>query len=455
MSARLAAVACLVAGMIPADAAPAAGEVVRVEHYDPSTTPSRGPASALVTVELFFAPTIHGLARLPAYRALEELQRKHPTRMRIVYRVVERGAQPPGPQLPTLALEAYAQGVFFELMDLVLAQRSSLTRDQMLELAGKVGMDVARAERAIVEDRYREVLDANARRLERLRGLTAPMVFFNAQPTRASQSSMSHAEYELAYQAAHARARDLLDRGVARRDLMQAFDDEVLRDLPPVVVTTGPTDDDFEREITDHPLASPPLPLAGLPSLGDPAARAPVPVIVLCRPDDASCSATMRVARRLHNTYRGEIRVLWAPWFDVTADDAAELALLGDAALCAERIASNPIDLEASPGWLWVTEAYAQLGRAHGRDLAADPLIDAVADKLRIPAQPLSACRARMANATLELVTAARRSGVVTSPAVVIGGRIYHGLHDPLTIQRLVEAELAPGLLGRCATTGC
>ena len=50
---------------------------------------------------------------------------------------------------------------------------------------------------------------------------------------------------------------------------------------------------------------------------------------------------------------------------------------------------------------------------------------------------------------------AARQSGVTSSPSVVIGGRIYPGLNDPTVIQQLVEAELAPGVLGRCATTGC
>ena len=43
----------------------------------------------------------------------------------------------------------------------------------------------------------------------------------------------------------------------------------------------------------------------------------------------------------------------------------------------------------------------------------------------------------------------ARRSGVPRSnAAVVIGGRIYTGLSDPTLIQELVEAELAPGVLG-------
>ena len=436
-----------------ATAAPAPGQVVRVEHYDPSTTPVRGPANALVTIELFFAPSINGNQRLPAFRHLEHLQAKHPTRIRVIYRVVRRGAQPPGPQLPTLALEAYAQGAFFEFVGLVHAQRQTLTRDQMLELGRKVGLDPRRAERAITEDRYREVLDANERRLERLRGTTAPMVFFNNKPPRGALSSMPEAAYEKAYLDAYDRARDLLDKGLDQRDLMDAFDAELLRDVQPAVIPLGPTDDELDHEVTGHPLASPPLTLTGLPALGQPDAIAPVPVVVLCRPNDATCLTTMRIMRKIHDTYRGDIRVVWAPWFDVTREDAADLTLLGDAALCAERIGSNPDDLDASPGWQWIGESFMQIAR--GRRTDPETMIDTITAKLGLDRPLLSACRARMARTTLDWIAAARRSGVTSAPALVIGGRIYQGLNDASIVQQLIEAELAPGVLGRCATTGC
>lgn len=454
MSTRLLVAAVMLAVLPPAIAAPG-GQVVRVEHYDPSTTPARGPTNALVTVELFFAPSVTGSTRLPAYRMLEALQQKHPTRVRIIYRIVQRGANPPGPQLPTLALEAYAQGKFFEFISAIHAQRMSMTRDQMLELGKKVGLDPQRAERAIVDDRYHDVIEANERRLERLRGTTSPMVFFNSKPARSSLTSMSESDYENAYLEAYDRARDLLDKGIDRRDLLEAFDAEVLQAVQPLVITAGPSDDELETESSDHPLADPPLSLDGLPSFGKPDATAPVPIVLLCRPNDQSCGQTMRVLNRVHNTYRGEIRLVWAPWFEVAREDAADLTLLGDAALCAERIGSSPDDLDASPGWQWVSEAYTQLQRAHGRTITPDKLIDSVSAKQHIDTKQLSACRARLASATLDWITAARRSGVTSSPSIVIGGRIYSGLNDPTVIQQLVEAELAPGVLGRCSTTGC
>jgi 2-hydroxychromene-2-carboxylate isomerase len=452
---------CLAAAALrgaPASATPKArapGGVVRVDHYDPQAMPAKGPANAMVTVELFFAPSTNNNASLPALRQLEALQQKHPTRMRLVYRIVQRSAQPPGPQLPTLALEAYAQGKFFEFIAALHAERMTLTRDKMIELARKVGMDPARSERAISDDRYREVINGNEHRMDRLRGTAAPIVFFNAKPVRTSARSTSDADYENAYQEAYDRARELVDKGVETKDLMSVFEGQVRDSGVPIAIPIGASDEDFVGDPTEHPLASPPLTLTGLPSLAAPDAKAPVPLVLLCRPNDTSCNSTMRVLRKTADMFRGEIRVVWAPWFDVTREDAAELTLLGDAALCAEQLGSSPDDFDASPGWQWVVETYSAIARQHGRRVPPDKLIDSVTAKLRIEPAAMSACRARMAKTTLDWIASARRSGVAGSPALVIGGRIYPGLSDDKVINQLVEAELAPGMLERCATSGC
>ena len=83
-----------------------------------------------------------------------------------------------------------------------------------------------------------------------------------------------------------------------------------------------------------------------------------------------------------------------------------------------------------------------------GKPLSADKLIDVIANRLDLDPHTLSACRAKLASSTLEWIAAARHSGVTRSPALVIGGRIYEGLNDSMLIQQLVEAELAPGVLG-------
>ncbi|MEO7732999.1 MAG: hypothetical protein ABIY55_18700, partial [Kofleriaceae bacterium] len=416
----------------------------RVEHRDPATAPSRGPSNALVTIEVFFVPGPNMPSN--ALRLLGQLQDRHPTRVRLVYRILKSGS---ALLVPSAALEAYTEGKFFELMDELNKQRAALKKDDLLELARKVGVDPQRVALATQFEHYRDVLEANQRRFERLHAGNTPSVMFNSLAPKLSLAAVTPADLDREYDAAYGRAIDKLDRGFAADQLAAAFDDEAIHTAQPLVMSAGSPDDDTDRSPIDHALASPPLPLDGLPSFGKPGVAAAVPIIVLCRPNDGACSNLLRVVEPEMRLYPDEVRVVWAPWFDVTRDDAADLTLLGDAALCAEAIGSNQGELTTSPGWVWVREMYAQSTRSHGKRLVADRLIDAVAAKLDVDGRALSACRARMASSTLTWIAAARHAGVPRSnTAVVIGGRIYDGLTDQTLIQELVEAELAPGVLG-------
>ena len=431
-------------GLVHAAAAIAApaGHIERVEHRDPVSAPSRGPARALVTVEVFFVPG----PSMPvgALRLLEQLQDRHPARIRLIYRVLKSGS---ALLVPSAALEAYTEGKFFELMDELGKQRSVLKKEDLLDLARRVGVDPQRVSVATQAEHYRDVLEANQRRFERLHGGATPSALFNARPTRIALGAVTTADLDREYEAAYERALDKLDRGFAPDRLAAAFDDEAVRGTQPVVMSVG--NEDEERSPLDHPLASPPLRLDRLPSFGKPGVPAAVPIVVLCRPSDPACANLLRVVEPAMRLYPDEVRVVWAPWFDVGRDDAAELTLLGDAALCAEAIGSNQGELTTSPGWVWVKEMYAQVARGRSKKVTAAQLIDDVSAKLDVDTRALSGCRARMAGATLSWIADARRSGVPRSnAAVVIGGRVYSGLADPTLIQELVESELAPGVLG-------
>jgi hypothetical protein len=420
-----------------------AGHIDRVEYRDPVSAPSRGPTAAPVTVEVFFVPG----PNMPtsALRLLLQLHERHPARVRIVYRILKSGSSL---LVPSAALEAYTEGRFFEFMDELGKQRGPIKLEGLQDLARKIGVDPQRVAAAFQSEHYRDVLEANQHRFERLHGGSTPSALFNAQPTSVALTAITAPDLDHAYEEAYKQALDKLDRGFAPGDLAAAFDADTVRGAPPVVMLVGP-DDDAERSPLDHPLARPPLRLDGLPSFGQPGVAAAVPVVVLCRPSDPQCANLLRVAEPAERLYPEAVRVVWAPWFDVGRDDAADLTLLGDATLCAEAIGSNQGELTTSPGWVWVKEMYAQVGRNRAKKLAAIELIDAIADKLDVDARALSACRARMAGATLGWIAEARHSGVPrTNAAVVIGGRIYSGLNDQPLIQQLVEAELAPGVLG-------
>jgi hypothetical protein len=418
------------------------GHIERVEHLDPVSAPSRGPSRALVTIELFFVPGAS--MSVGPMRLLEQLQDRHPARIRLIYRVLKSGS---ALLVPSAALEAYTEGKFFELMDELGKQRGVLKMEDLVDLARRIGVDPQRVAIASRNEHYRDVLEANQRRFERLHGGATPSALFNAHPTSVVFGQITAGDLDREYEVRYKDALDKLDRGFAPEQLVDPFDSEVVRGNQPVVMSVVGDDDD--RSPLDHPLATPPLRLDRLPSLGKPGIAAAVPIVLLCRPNDPGCANLLRVADPAVRLYPEDVRVVWAPWFDVGRDDAAELTLLGDATLCAEAIGSNQGELTTSPGWVWIKEMYAQVARGRGKKVAGAQLIDDVSAKLDVDTRALSACRARMAGATLAWIAEARRSGVPRSnAAVVIGGRIYTGLSDPTLIQELVEAELAPGVLG-------
>jgi hypothetical protein len=433
----------------PAEANPGPGSVIRVEHRDPVAAPTRGPTTALVTVELFFVPRTNLQAAVSGLRALERLQAKHPARVRLVYRIL-KGSQP---MLSIATLEAHAQGKFGDLIDVLHADRSQqLPRDKIIELAKRAGMNEQRLLAALAEGRYEDQFDSNDRRLKRLaHGSTAMTnALFNAK-TQPITSPNDHA-LDRAYHAAYDRAQELIERGVPLHRLQRAFEDQALRPEQPFVPNGGR--DDVEDGAFDHKLAQPPLALAGLPSFGK--GKDAIPIVLLCHPNNIQCHSQMRLLRTQQSVYPDEIRIVWAPWFDVTQTTrAAEMTMYGDAALCAEQIGTSPDDFDASPGWVWANRLLEIVHRNHSRRMPPETLIDLVAAELDIDSGQLSACRARLANKTLDWIERARKSGVTRAPALVIGGRIYEGLNDPTQIQQLVEAELAPGVLARCSTIGC
>jgi hypothetical protein len=445
---RLLLLAACLAFAEPAVSAPR-GSVIQVEHRAPTALPAKGPPNALVTIELFFTP--YQGSRNQAYRNLERLQANHPSRIRLVYRIVSGGGQA---RMPYLALYAHTEGKFFELMDALNGIRTTPTDKDLIELAKKIGLDPDRVAAAWSKPprAYDDVLEANElRRKQRIHGSPSlPNVLFNGRAPTTPLIALGMTDLENQYRAAKDLAEEVLDRGADRGALAQALDE--LSDPPQdITVPSGPTDEDLGDDPGDPVLADPPLDLRGLPSYGP--VEAATTIVVMCSPISSNCVQPMRAARSIRDWYPDQVRVVWAPYYDLTREDAADLSLLADAALCAEKIGITLEDRDesfgnaASPGWRWV-EAVLDENR---RRISPDKILDKVAGKLRVDRRAFATCRAQLAGTSIAWIEAARRAGVRVTPSTVVGGRIYGPITDHGTLQLLVEAELAPGILGEAA----
>jgi hypothetical protein len=436
----------LVVLLCGATAAASPGKLVRVVSSDLDALPSRGPKDALVTIEVFFRLRIE--TRWPEFKAIEHLQAEHPSRIRILYRI-EKG--PNSSRLHYAALEAYAEGRFDEfLAELETQATMNLTDAQLVQVAVAAGMNTEQLAEVLASPpaEFDRVLDENLRRYhQRFHGNQQGVLVNGAFVSRSDINKSG--ELERVYAAAKDQALDLLDRGVDPSELAAAFESQAAPNPLFITVPNGSPDDTVGEVPAQPMLATPALDLTGMPSYGP--SDASQTIVVLCVPSTPTntCRLALRAAKLAQEVYADRVRVVWAPFFDVTRDDASELGLLADAALCAERIGASVADFTSpsSPGWDWLQ---AMTDARYHRRVSADRVLSDLAPLLHVDEPSFAACRAHQAGAAIRWVVAATRAGVHASPSTVVGGRIYPAITDTNLLQQLVAAELEPGDCDGC-----
>ena len=186
--------------------------------------PSRGPKQALVTIELFFHP--HQDTRLPEFKAIEQLQADHPSRVRILYRVLKASSSS---RLHYATLEAYAEGRFAAFLEELDKPSTSvnLTDAQLLQVATAAGMNDEQLAEVLATPpaEFDRVLDDNLRRFKQRFRNNQQGVLINGKFISRNDIDKP-GELERVYDDEKEKALDLLDRGVEPRDLAAAFETE-------------------------------------------------------------------------------------------------------------------------------------------------------------------------------------------------------------------------------------
>jgi RNA polymerase sigma factor (sigma-70 family) len=122
-------------------------------HLD--TGPSRGPASAPVTIVVFQDNLCPYCGR--ALATMDQLFEEYPNKLRIV---VKQFVVHPSARLSSEACYAAdAQGKFWEMHDLLFAHQDDLSHDALVEYARQIGLDVARFTTALDRHEYAKQVD--------------------------------------------------------------------------------------------------------------------------------------------------------------------------------------------------------------------------------------------------------------------------------------------------------
>lgn len=479
-------------GLVARADPPRRGRIVTVEHTPLTDAPTRGPRAAPVTVEIYFSAGSE--LGNQAYRRAMALWRKHPARVRLVFRPLLRSDA--SQYVSRIAIAVHARGRFFEFMDDMVGRSGpQATPEVVLAAAVRAGLDRTTAAaildpeaRGEAQDDVEEVLRANDRRAAHARvGQRADLVL-NGRPlgptpdettlesayqqalaiARVERAAGAPADAVPALAARRARCADPGLRRVRRtaagwRAGAAAAEDDVgdgpadaglapvagwhlgalLRDgtgCAPEPPATGrvdrPTFEDLTRQPPTPALLTGPLSTAELPSCGP--VDAPVVVQVICDLRNPSCTDQLVRARKVAIAYFPAVRLVYRPWASLDADRGPPELQAAEATMCSQRLGD---------GWTFVRAMLEQR-----RD---DLHLEVAARRAGIDPDAFAACADAAPVAARRVIAEAQEAGVGWSPTVVIGQRAYPGgLTDERPMEDLIDAELAPGLLGAVTDAG-
>jgi protein-disulfide isomerase len=140
---------------------------------------SRGPAAAPVTIE-FFADLQSPVTR-PAVGLLDEILKRYPAAVRLQFRNFPLAFHPQAALAHEAAMTAARQGRFWEFVAYTLDHQDGLREQDLIALAGRLGLDATAFAEAIRVHRYAPRVDADVRAglIRGIRG--SPVILVNGR----------------------------------------------------------------------------------------------------------------------------------------------------------------------------------------------------------------------------------------------------------------------------------
>jgi protein-disulfide isomerase len=395
--------------------------------------PSIGSSSAPVTFEFFF--NVGNARSFGQHKVLLQLAKRHPKRLRIIYRLTDNRERSSS-LAQIFGREAFEQGRFFEFLTAFYAKRRGPAANKDFpEVAKTAGVDYERVKESLENMRHDEFLNANHFYWRRMHVPSVPGLLVNGHtPARLGDIRFLEALYDQAYEE----SRDALASGVKHEELGSYLRNRDKRHERRPTRFTGPTDKEpgeFQpaspRPIRMHEL------LRGKRSQGPDDAK--VTMVFICHLQSNNCRTMTRSLRMLQRSYKGELKLIVHALFSPELPRQDKAQLMHEAAGCAE---------EQGAFWEYYRLAFEKQRQINfdtgfAVDLASSPLLDIDVDSFETCLDS-----GRYTAAVQDEVARVRKAGVTHVPALAVGGLLYTGRLHFDQLRALVDAELAPGLLG-------
>ena len=104
----------------------------------------------------------------------------HPGQIRLVFKNRPLEIHPGAMLLHEAAMAANAQGKFWQMHDLIIANPQKASRQDMVAYAKRIGLDEDRFQKELDSEKYRSLIEADVQEAQRRAVLGSPVFFFNS-----------------------------------------------------------------------------------------------------------------------------------------------------------------------------------------------------------------------------------------------------------------------------------
>ena len=317
----------------------------------------------------------------------------------------------------------------------------------------RAGIDFASIEEAWATGRHLAVLERNSAYLQQRHANHPPSLLLNgAKPTlqrSRTRTPLPVSDLEALYDQSYAAARRMLDDGVPLEHIyaMSLRDLDAARQPPRIRVgaVDGVAVPQRRNTLVEAPLVR-------VRNLGPGHEFGPRDARVVmrfyCSFASTRCAFLKHKIDELSARFPHRLRVSFHHMFpaEIDRDTTRALLLIHKASLCADRQGAF---------WRFYDAAYRVLHEHRRRTVPIPEQIRAILALLELDPERYQRCMSRPGSdeMVMERVRAGRKAGVVHTPTVVVGGRIYPGSKSLPELTQLVEHELMPGLLEQFTPT--
>jgi protein-disulfide isomerase len=155
----------------------AASAPVPVERISIAGAPAQGPADAPITIVEFSDLQCGFCAR--AAGTVRDVVRSYAGRVRWIFKHYPLDFHRDAMLAHEITLAAEEQGKFWEMHDAIFTSQHAMKRPDLLRLAGRLGLDVARLEKDVDSGRFKEIVDRDRREGAGLGVEGTPTFFIN------------------------------------------------------------------------------------------------------------------------------------------------------------------------------------------------------------------------------------------------------------------------------------